>query len=134
MSAESAVLAGRVLAEQQMVDACTIRRPDGTEVTDPNTGNVVPGEADIYSGKCRVQNRAPRARTPVAGEVIWPEHLVELQIPVGVVGIRVGDVALMTASSLDPDLVGRRFRVTSPAHKSQATARRMLCEEGGSVG
>lgn len=114
-----------------MVDTCTITRRDGTSTTDPNTGVVTPNVTTLYMGKCRVQNRAPRTQDPIAGEAVWVEHLLELQIPMSVVGVRTGDAATITASSLDPDLVGRKLRITVPIHKSHATARRMPCTEGG---
>lgn len=131
MSALSAVLRGRALAESLMVDACTITRRDGTSTTNPTTGAVTPNVTTVYTGKCRVQNRAPRTQDPAAGEAVWVEHLLELQLPMSVTGVRTGDVATITASVLDPDLAGRRLRVSVPVHKSHATARRLPCVEGG---
>lgn len=134
MSAESAVLAGRAAAEALMVDTCTITRADGTETTDPGTGIVTPGGSTIYTGPCRVQVRALVAQSPEAGEVQLSVGQVEMQIPMAVTGVRTGDVATILTAALDPDLVGRRFRVSVPAHKTHATARRLSCTEGGSGG
>lgn len=114
-----------------MVDACTITRRVGSSPTDPDTGAVTANATTVYAGKCRVQNRAPRTQDPNAGETVWVEHLLELQLPMSVLGVRTGDFATVTASSLDPDLVGRVLRITVPVHKSHATARRLPCTEGG---
>ena len=46
----------------------------------------------------------------------------------GAAGVRVDDVVEVTAS-LDPDLVGRKATVTDLAHKTLATARRLVVEE-----
>jgi len=114
-----------------MVDACTITRWDGTTSTNPNTGVDVKNTSTVYAGKCRVQNRAPRTQLPIAGETVAPQHLVELQLPMSVVGLRTGDVATIDASALDPDLVSRHFRISVSIHKSHATMRRLPCIEGG---
>ena len=131
MSAESATLAGRAAAELLMVDVCTITRATGATVTDPVTGVVVDAVAAIYSGRCRVQSRALTSQQAAAGEAVYEIVPYELHVPMAVVGVRSGDFALITASALDPDLVGRSFRVESNSHKTYATARRFRCTEGG---
>lgn len=131
MTAESLVLAGRVAAEALMVDACTITRRDGTTTTNATTGVVTPNETPVYTGACRIQNRAPRVRSPIAGEAVWLERLIELQIPMSATDIRTGDGATITASLLDPHLVGVKLRITASEHKSHATMRRVQTTEGG---
>lgn len=130
MSAESAVLAGRALAEEQMVDACIIDRPTGQFTTDPNTGVVTPTySAALYTGKCRVQAVGTQAANPIAGEhqLTVLGHVV--QLPLDSVVYRVGDRVRMTTASLDPTMVGRAFLVTSMLHKTHATSRRLVCDE-----
>lgn len=131
MDAVSLVLAGRTLAEAQMVDACTITRRDGTSTTNSTTGVVTPNETTVYTGICRVQNRAPRVRSPIAGDAVWLERLIELQVPMSATDIRTGDGVTITASLLDPHLVGIKLRITASEHKSHATMRRVQCTEGG---
>jgi hypothetical protein len=48
-----------------------------------------------------------------------------LQLPMSVTGVQVEDVVAITASGLDPDLPGRKFRVASQAAKTHASARRL---------
>ena len=134
MSAESAVLAGRTAAESLMLDTCTIGRLDGTSSTDPNTGVVTPNSTPVYTGKCKVQVRTLVPRGQSAGETLVVETRPELHVPMSVIGLRTGDLATITTVDPvagDPDLVGRVLRVEVPFHKSQATARRMPCTEGG---
>jgi hypothetical protein len=50
---------------------------------------------------------------------------LEVQLPMSVVGLAEGDEVTITASTLDPDLVGRVFVVRDLAHKTHATARRV---------
>lgn len=131
MSVETAISAGRAAAEALMVDECTIRRATGTSTTDQVTGTVTDVTELVYSGKCRMQSRALADRTAEAGEAHYTLSQYELQIPMTVIGVRTGDVAVVTKSALDPDLVGRSFRVTVAEHKTHATARRLPCTEGG---
>jgi hypothetical protein len=58
MSATTATLRGRLAAEANMVDACTIQRVTGTTTND-TTGVVTPTYTTIYSGKCRMQQTVP---------------------------------------------------------------------------
>lgn len=107
-----------------MVDACTIRRRTGTTTDDD--GNVVPTYGpDLYSGKCRIQQPNAQATQADVGE----DHLlllrIEVQLPMSVTGIEVGDEITVTASAHDPDLVGRVFLVRDLAHKTHATSRRV---------
>lgn len=132
MSRASALARGRIAAEAGMVDACTIIRI-GERVTDTTTGEVTEPATTLYTGKCRVQQAKADARTEDVGE----DHLlmlrIEVQLPMPVTGLEVGDRITITASAYDADLPGRVFLVHDLAHKSHATARRVQCvEETGS--
>lgn len=111
-----------------MVDACTITRI-GERVTDTTTGEVTEPTSTLYTGKCRVQQSATQAQREDAGE----DHLLllrfEVQLPMSVTDLEVGDLVTVTASAHDPDLPGRVFRVHDLAHKTHATARRVQCVE-----
>lgn len=128
MSAESATLAGRLAAERNMADACTITRETG-RTTDPDTGLTTKTMATLYTGKCRVQQPGRMARPEQVGEAQVYQLLVDVQLPMSVTGLAVGDVVTITASSLDGDLVGRHFWLKDLAHKTHMTARRVGCEE-----
>lgn len=130
MSAESVTLAGRAAAEALMVDACTVARGSVDPVTDPDTGVVTyPTGPAFYAGRCRVQLPNVAEREVDAGEREWTEQAALVMVPMGVTGVRVGDVVTVTRSVLDPDLVGRRYVVAGLMHKTFATARRLRCTE-----
>lgn len=128
MSRASALARGRIAAEAGMVDACTITRI-GTRVTDTTTGEVTEPTTTLYTGKCRVQ----QAQAVATEETVGEDHLlllrIEVQLPMSVTGLRVGDLITITASAHDADLPGRVFRVHDLAHKTHATARRVQCVE-----
>lgn len=124
----SVVLArGRAAAEAGMIDTCQISRP-GAEVTDPFSGEVTTGTTEIYTGKCRVQQTTAQAQQQDAGEAFVLLQNVEIQLPVAVTGLEVGDQVVLTISR-DEDLVGRIFRIRDLAYKTDATARRMRVQE-----
>ena len=128
MSAESAVLQGRVAAESLMVDACIIDRP-GAEVLNVTTGQMETTYAPVYTGKCRVQQVGTQAGAPNAGEhqFVIVGHVV--QLPIDATAYAVADRVRLTVATLDPALVGRTLTVTSLTTKSHATMRRLICEE-----
>lgn len=128
MSRASALARGRAMAELGMVDACVIRRVTGT-ATDDFSGTVTPTYADLYTGKCRVQQHQATADTKDVGEDQQFLLRIEVQLPMSVTGLRVGDEITMTSSASDPDLPGRMFRIHDLAHKTEATARRVQCVE-----
>lgn len=125
-----ALARGRALAEQLMVDACTITRVTG-ESTDDDTGAVTPTTATVYTGRCRVQQSQLGADSTPSdpGEAYVRLVAYEVQVPMSVDGVRVSDRIAITASVHDEDLVGRVFVVLGPSHKTHATARRLQCQE-----
>lgn len=122
------VLAGRTTAESLMLDTCTVERP-GAPVTDPVTGAVTPSLTLIYTGKCKVQQTLAQASNPVAGGHSFTVQDTRWDSPITAGPFAVNDVVTITASALDAQLVGRKFRVTELFHKSMATAQRVRVEE-----
>jgi hypothetical protein len=121
---------GRRAAEALMVDACVIRPVVGN-VTDPATGQVTTSYgAPVYQGKCKIQRlRGAFPSTPDAGEHRWTVAPLELHLPVaGTAAIETGHIVEITAA-VDPENVGRRFRVRSGDRKSLQTAIRFQLEE-----
>lgn len=119
---------GRAAAERLMVDTCIIDRRSGS-VLDEDTGQYVDTYTTVYSGKCRIQVTDPGGRAADAGEQTSQIQSLVLQVPMTVSGVKVDDRVSLTASALDPDLVGRTFRVSDLMHKTHATARRLPVEE-----
>lgn len=128
MSRASVLARGQAAAEAGMVDACTVRRLTGSTVDD-FSGVSTPDYDDVYTGKCRVQQRATGATRVDAGEDSILLLGMELQLPMSVTGLQVRDLVTITASVNDPDLVGRVFLVRDLAHKTDATARRVGIQE-----
>src|SRR5258708_10268191 len=106
-----------------MVDACTIQHKTG-ETTNQETGVVTPAYATIYAGKCKIQRTIPRVTPTDVGQAeVYIGH-VELHVPVSVTAASADDLATITASPLDPALVGRTYRLRLIPHKTFLTARR----------
>lgn len=111
-----------------MVDTCTIRRENGTTM-DPLSGTETSTYGDVYTGKCRFQAARAEAVEHDAGEDFLLLLRAELQLPMSVTGLAVGDVVTCTSSVSDPDLPGRAFRIRDLFHKTDATARRVQLME-----
>lgn len=124
MTRDSALTRGRALAEGGMVDTCTIRRRTGSS-TDPDTGASIPVYTALYAGPCRVQQAAPQAQQGDVGQNYLLLLKLEVQLPMSVVGLEVGDEVTIVTAAYDADLVGRVFTVRDLMHKTHATARRV---------
>ena len=129
MSLESVLARGRAAAERLMTDTCVIRRKTGT-VTDPGTGKITPVYAQVYAGKCRVQQASANPGDTTAGdaELLMVPRVLSLPVSSSP-GVRAGDEVAMTGSQYDPDLATRRFVIRGEFAKSHATARRLGIEE-----
>lgn len=128
--AQRLMLRGRQRAESLMLDACTVRPVTGN-ATDSLTGVVsTTYGAPVYSGKCKLQRfRGAFPSNPQAGEHQWTVAPLELHLPVaGSSAVSTGHVVEVTGS-VDPENVGRVFRVRSGDRKSFQTAIRFALEE-----
>lgn len=130
MSARGVTRRGRRMAESLMVDRCEIRRPPTPGALDPATGTrpLVPG-AVVYTGRCKVQTYEAHESTPQSGQHVYSVQRYYVHIPTSVSGVAVDDQITVTASELDPPLVGRTYRVAGLLHKSMATANRLIVDE-----
>jgi hypothetical protein len=120
---------GRIAAEKLMVDSCEIRQPAVRGDLDPVTGlrPETPG-ALAYSGKCKVQTFEAHESTPESGDHQYSVQRTQVHLP-ATTEVTVDQIITVTASVLDPNLVGRRFRIAAFLHKSFATANRVQVEE-----
>lgn len=131
MSATSAILRGRTAAERLMVDTVTVTRLDPVATTtDGETGVVTKVYTTVYTGKAKIQRttRASRVTPTNVGEAEVFLARLELHLPVAVLDVASDDIATVTASTLDPDLVGMVFHVRELAAKTFQTARRFGIE------
>lgn len=130
VSAQSAILQGRAAAEQLMVDACSITRVTGAPgPIDPDTGQRTPAPTEtVYTGKCRVQTYEAHEATPDSGEHVYTLQRYFIHLPVAAT-VDVDDQITVTAAVMDPNLVGRSYRVVALLHKTYATANRVAVDE-----
>lgn len=131
MSASEAIEAGRDAAEELMEnDAGELRARDVRGALDPVTRKYAytPG-ALKYSGAAKIQTTDTIGNKGDAAERVIMTTRFELHLPMSAPAAAVDDVWTHTSSELDPQLVGRRFRVASLIHKSFMTARRVAVEE-----
>ena len=128
MTMRTATLAGRRAALRAMLDTCTVREVTATTV-DPLTGAGTPTYVTLYTGACKVQTSEAQESTPEAGGSTHTVQRYAVHVPVGSFAPKVGHVVTVTVSPLDPNLVGRQFRVIALLHKTAATAYRLAVEE-----
>lgn len=131
MSAETAMRRGQRAAEALMVDECEITAAgEGPPQWDDAEGIYVPpARAVVYRGPCKVQRTALEPRDVEVGERVAGVEVVRVNVPLGVLGVRVDHRIEITAAVYDPDLVRLRMRVESVGTKTWATARRLRCVE-----
>jgi len=127
MSMIGAVFAGRSAAEALMLDTCTVHRP-GEPVTDVD-GKVTASLTLMYTGPCKIQQTLAQSSNPEAGGHQYTVQDTRWDTPVAAGVFEVDDVVTIIGAVLDPQLVGRVFRVTEPFHKTGATAQRTRVEE-----
>lgn len=117
----------RAAALEGMVDTCTIRRKSG-ETTDAD-GVITPTYSTLYTGVCRVQQQQPYAERHDAGQAYLLLLRLEIQLPMTVTGLEPDDILTIVTSVMDADLPGRVFVVRDLAHKTDASSRRIQCQE-----
>ena len=128
MNLDAVLARGRAAAERLMVDTVVVDRQTGT-VRNETTGALEPVYSDpLYEGKARVQQQRTVSEEDTGAGRIVTTLQRELQMPITVTGLKVDDRVRVTAS-VDPDLAGRTFRVSSLFGKTHATARRVAVEE-----
>jgi hypothetical protein len=127
MSIGVAVARARQLAESLMVDTCVIKRETG-EATGSG-GVITPTYSTLYTGKCRVQFKPMQGNGADVGEAYLLLVRREVQLPMTVTGLLEGDRITITASALDPDLVGKVYVVRDVEAKTHLSARRVTVLE-----
>ena len=129
----------RALAESLMLDTARVDEITGV-TTDPLTGASTSTYATVYgpdiaplpgkrSGMCKVQGLDPQEANPEAGGATLTVQRYAIHVPVGAFVPKVGHVVTITATALDPNLVGHQYRVVALLHKTLATAYRLSVEE-----
>lgn len=98
----------------------------------PNLETIETISAPVYSGRCRLKWQQMRTTdTDVAGQMA-SESSVVLKLPIGTTGVHEGMMVLVSASTVDPSLPGRRFRIAGTPQSGQVTALRFPVSEESS--
>lgn len=129
MTRETALAAGRTMAQAGMMDACTIHR-DTVAGVNTQTGAQTVTSALLYSGVCRYK-KSGAASGATVGEAFQLMLGPQLHLPITAAteGLRPGDRITITASVNDPELVGRVMRIHDLPHESESTARTFGVQE-----
>lgn len=131
VSITAAVLQGRAAAQALQTDMCTVTRAGaGEPVYNPATDTYTyPTGSTVYTGKCRVKPADTIDQDVAEGETVVGSRRYIVSLPAVTDGVQRNDIVAVTASVLDPLLVGSQFRVLGALKGSQLTARRLACEE-----
>lgn len=127
MSRASALAAGRRAAERGMTD--TIEVFEVTQEWNDATGLYEDVEAQVYSGRGKVQTFESYERTPIAGAHQFTVMRPHVHLPADTAGVRVDHRVRVVASALSPTLAGSEYRIAGVSDKSHATALRFPVEE-----
>jgi len=115
---------GRAHAEARMTETVTVALYGDS--SDPKTGEAIRVVVEHrYTGKARVKypSYAVAQMSPQTQPVAQQDVIVSL--PIGAGPVFEGDEVVVTASTVDPAVVGRRFRVKGQPAAGQVTAYRV---------
>lgn len=121
---------GRRTADARMTDVVRIGLVGYADDPDPVTGEPVEVIRELrYEGKGRVAypSYAVAESTPASQPIAQQDVVVS--IPVGVAVVSDGDRVEVVSSSVDPNLVGRKFNVKGQPVAGQVTAYRIAVTE-----
>lgn len=121
MSAGTAAVMGRRLAESMMVDTCTVKRGPST-TSDASGADVTVYAETVYSGKCKVQDRDLSPRDAESGSSTADVLNVSIHVPVSAGPFEAGDVVFMGDDTVPS------WRVLAGHEKTWQTARRLPVE------
>ena len=128
MSLDTLMTSGRDAAERLMTDECRVTKAEGMTI-DPDTGQSVPQVTEVYAGKCKVQTSGGVGGDTTDTGTVVNEWLVRVDFPWATQGLA-PDMVVEITKSVDPNLVGHRFRLVSPqSQKTHATAQRWNVKE-----
>ena len=128
MSLDILMTSGRDAAERLMADECRVTKAGGMTV-DPDTGQSVPQVTEVYAGKCKVQTSGGVGGDTTDTGTVVNEWLTRVDFPWATQGLT-PDMVVEITKSVDPNLVGHKFRLVSPqSQKTHATAQRWNVKE-----
>lgn len=125
------IIDGQEFAEDRMIDRVAIYHYDGIAY-DSDTQTDEKSYTFAFETNCKFARLAqftPDVQTEEAGEATFVTSKSSLHVPVGAPRTSTDDKAICIEANGDPALLGREFRITGPADKTYATARRLPIEE-----
>ena len=130
MMLTGALAMGRAQANARMTETVTVTTTTPGTVMDESTGTYPDVIVSHYEGpnsdhRARVKfpTLTVSEQTP-GGQTIAVQDVM-LSLPVGFSSaVRVDDIVTVTGSTIDPDLIGRTFRIKGVAQAGQTTAHR----------
>lgn len=130
VSVHSVLSQGRRFIDTLMTETVAI----GTLTSEPgpNFETVESIGTPVYSGIARLKWSSTTVSDASAAGQSASVQSVVLKLPVGTSGVHEGMYAIVSASSVDPGLVGRRFRIAGQPESGQVTALRFPVEEESS--
>jgi hypothetical protein len=120
---------GRVMASSRLSETLKFYSVDGTTV-DPVTLEDVEDITVLHTVPGRVKYPTLTVSERSAVGQVFATQSVNVHVAVGSApNVRTNHFVTVTASTADPALVGRKFRVTGNAQSGQVTAHRFPVEE-----
>ncbi len=123
-AAKETLAAGRALSVSLMVDTCVVRRPTGRTAIDPTTRRETVVWETLFTSKCKIQSSAVQAWSFSDSQAAGRTAITldsEIQMPWDTPRLDVGDEIEITASTVNPQSVGRKYRVDTPTVKTFST-------------
>lgn len=127
MGIKQALRRGRKLDEAIMTDTCEITRDTGENTVDPDTGQVIPEVAEVYTGQCRLGSASSPGREVESGEYRYLIESPRLHLPYDV-DVQSGDEAIITTTETGNASVGMRMMLTSLNRGTHRTSQRWNLE------
>lgn len=129
MRGDRLLVRGRRLAESLMPTVGVVRRATGEFTEDPVTLEQMPVYADILTGRCKIKGATGMPNgAEVPGMIVVTQN-AEIQFPIAGSGVvQTDDVWECTESRTDPDMVGKKVRISGEQLQTFATARRFPIE------
>ena len=125
MMLTGALAMGRTQANARMTETVTVTTTTPGTVMDESTGTYPDVIVSHYGGLARIKfpTLTVSEQTP-GGQTIAVQDVM-LSLPVGFSSaVRIDDVVTVTGSIVDPDLIGRTFRIKGVAQAGQVSAHR----------
>jgi hypothetical protein len=135
MSRSTALVAGRHMAEEGMIDTCRVSY-EGEPVLDTGNGEVTVERIVRFTSPCKVSvgslgSLIPTSKETIAGGREVTQLRLILYLPMDAPPVEPNDLVeiIDVGEPSDAHLSGRRMRVVAPVGQTYSTQRRFSVEE-----